>query len=89
MKEVKPGPNRKTPVRTVPKDAMELTSVDSYKLHLTASERSLVIETTSYHPGTLYVSLDDLLDIVDRLREEIAAAPPKPYLVRRVPWHGD
>jgi len=68
MKEIKPGPYRQVPQNALPADAELLQALDSYRVFLSAAEQTLVIVTTSYHPGTLHISRSDLEGIVGKLR---------------------
>lgn len=69
MKEIKKGPYRLVPQGSLPGDAQLLEALDSYRVSLSLGEQCLLIETTSYHPGTLCITREELEGILGRFQE--------------------
>ena len=52
---------------TYPQDIVLYGTVPAWEIHLSGKEKELLLHTTDYHPGLLHLSIDDMIDIIQRL----------------------
>lgn len=53
--------------RAYPEDTESYSGTRSWKLSISRREQCLMIDTADYHPGLLYLTKDDLEEILKKL----------------------
>jgi len=54
----------------MPEDSALELEVGSWRLFLSKKEQTVIIDTTDYHPGLLFLNKEDLERLLERLRDE-------------------
>ena len=67
MKEGAPGTSRGYRNRELPQDARLYSELNSWTLHISKRDQCLIIDTTDYHSGPLYLTQKDLQLILESL----------------------
>jgi len=67
MQEGTPGTSRSSRSGVMPEDTVNAQKIGSWQLYLSKSEQALIIDTTDYHPGLLFLSKADLKCLLRRL----------------------
>ncbi len=70
MKETGPGSGRRSRNGNMPEDSALELEVGSWRLFLSKKEQTVIIDTTDYHPGLLFLNKEDLVRLLERLRDE-------------------
>jgi len=68
MKEGPVGGSWREGERIFSKDTRVYKTVGSWKLYLSKKEKCLIVDTTDYHPGLLYITRKDLEEILEALK---------------------
>jgi hypothetical protein len=66
MKEETPGLCRTSRSGRMPEDIEIAHETGSWRLYISKKEQSLIIDTTDYHPGLLFVTREDLKRLLER-----------------------
>ena len=69
MEERTPGTSRNSRSGEMPEDTVNAQSIGSWQLYLSKSEQALIIDTSDYHPGLLFLSKEDLKKFLKLLDE--------------------
>lgn len=67
MQEGKSGLSRRPRGGTLPSDAKLWEALESWEMYISKEDQSLIIETSEYHPGLLFLTRKDLQDIIEAL----------------------
>jgi hypothetical protein len=67
MREDSPSRSREGPQKQLPQDASVYAELKSWILYISKTDRSLIIDTTDYHPGLLHMTREDLQKILEIL----------------------
>ncbi len=67
MKEGRSGLSRRPREGSLPADAKLWEALNSWDMYISKEDQSLIIETSEYHPGLLFLTKEDLQDIIKAL----------------------
>lgn len=69
MKEDRPGSAYSTALRELPDDARNYTTTNSHEVYTSQKEEELIIGTSEFNPAPLYISRNDLQNIMKIIRK--------------------
>lgn len=67
MQEGMSGSSRRPRAGSLPSDAKLWEALESWEMYVSKEEQSLIIETSEYHPGLLFLTREDLEQIIKAL----------------------
>jgi len=67
MKEGEPGTSNREGKKEFPPDTEKYASTCSYDFFISRKEQCIMIDTSEYHPGLLYLSISDLEKMIKDL----------------------
>ena len=67
MKEGTPGSSWTGSKKDFPEDAKTYKAMGSWHLRLSKSEKCLIIDTRDYHPGVLFLTKEDLEELLKEM----------------------
>ena len=62
-----PGLSRNPRGGSLPSDAKLWEALDSWEMYISKEDQSLIIETSEHHPGLLFLTREDLENIIKAL----------------------